>query len=300
MQQLIREAPFVVFLAMVGIPVAMAGVCVVAALHARRQAALVRQTTAVPIGMAEDGYRQFEGAVEAIGGLTLTAPLTGWPCVWFSARVEEWTRSGASDTRAHWRTVRELTSTAPMLVRDATGACVVRVFGAEVTPTDRSLWTGSTLEPEDRRPPRVGPSESLHGVIEVAGGPNSRYRYREERIYAGDPLLVLGQYASHRFDAAPLDEDADDDVIEDEVPEDSEEFDAWDRVDQEQHDRLDAVAAAITRAEIAHGGRAHPLIVSTTPSATHVYMNEMGSQAALMVALVPLGLAALVLLARFS
>jgi len=87
-------------------------------------------------------------------------------------------------------------------VRDATGACVVRLFGADITPTDKSRWTGATLEPADRNPPRVGPSGSTDGFVQVSGGPNSGYRYTEKRIYAGDPLMVVGLFDNHRFDQA--------------------------------------------------------------------------------------------------
>jgi hypothetical protein len=48
------------------------------------------------------------------------------------------------------------------------------------------------------------------------------------------------------------------------------------------------------------GGRGKPLILGATSAATHAHMSEMGAQAAFMVALVPLAIAALVLLARFG
>lgn len=335
MRGMIQSAPLGVFVMMVLVPLAMAGVAVFAGWRARRQAQLMKATKAVPIGMADDGYGQFEGTAEAIGGQTISAPLTGSACVWYSATVEQWTRTGSTrDRQSEWRTVRYLSSSAPLLVRDATGACIVRVFGAEVTPRDKSRWTGATLEPTDRQPPRLGPQESWP-MMEVAGGPNSRFRYTETRIYAGDPLVVLGQYSSHRFDAAPdLDGSAPDSSIapgwtaaDDDDDEDPPEVDAgadaaddrdepadegdvtasasrsnraWNAADSERHDTLDRLAASVTRAEIGAGGRGQPLIVAASTAATHAHMSEMGSQAAFMVALVPLGLAALVLLARFG
>ena len=48
------------------------------------------------------------------------------------------------------------------------------------------------------------------------------------------------------------------------------------------------------------GGRGQPLIVAATTAAMHVFMQEMGARAALTIALVPLAIAALVLLARFG
>lgn len=305
MRSMIQDAPTGVFVVMVLLPLAMAGIAVFAGWRARRQARLVSSTKAAAIGMADDGYRTFEGAAEAIGGQTLVAPLTGSPCVWFSARVEKFARTGGSDRKSAWVTVRDLTSNAPFLVRDRTGACVVRPFGAEVTPRDQSRWTGAAIEPEDRNPPRLGPQESLTPILEVAGGPNSRFRYTEMRIYAGDPLTVAGVFASHRFDASVDDEDdADDDVdIQSpdlERPSDEAADATWHAADAERTDTLDQLAFSVTKAEITGGGRGQPLIVAATSAATHAYMSEMGAQAAFMVALVPLGIAALVLLARWG
>ena len=308
MRSMILEAPLGVFLAMVLVPLAMAGVAVFAGLHARRQARLVRSTTTVPVGMADDGYRTFEGTAEAVDGQALVSPLTGSQCVWFSARVEKFTRApGSSQRKSTWVTVRELTSSAPFIVRDSTGACVVRPDGADVTPRDKSRWTGAEIEPDDRNPPRLGPQEALTPMLEVAGGPDSHFRYTEMRIYPGDPLTVTGLFASHRFDAS-VDDEADDEADDEDVtdaaggpagPPSGTRL-TWQNADRERTDALDAIALSITRAEIEAGGRGQPLIVAATSAATHVHMSEMGAQAAFMVALVPLGIAALLLLARWG
>ncbi len=280
MQTMIRNAPFGVFLAMVGVPLAMAAVAIVAGWHARRQARLVTETKTSPIGVAEDGYREFQGTVEAVAGDTLVAPLTGAACCWYSAKVEQWRLQGTGtgvSRRHHWETVRTVTSSAPFFVRDASGVCAVNVIGAEVTPTDKSQWTGATLEPTDRNPPRVGPSQSTHGVVQMSGGPDGQFRYSEERIYAGDPLLVLGAFESHRFDARndEGDEDSDEDDEDSEMDGDagaSDErgdanvvADAWTAADEERYERLWKQAAAVTKAEIGAGGRGQPLILSTAP-----------------------------------
>ncbi|MBP7777728.1 MAG: hypothetical protein KA371_11405 [Acidobacteria bacterium] len=317
MQTMIREASLGVFLAMVLVPLAMAGAAIFAGWRARRQAQLLAGTQTSPVGMAADGYCKFQGTVEAVAGETVVAPLTGSPCCWYSARVERWARPRTGDVkRFQWQTVRSVTSSAPFFVRDSTGVCAVRACDAEITPTDKSQWTGATLEPTDRNPSRVGPSQSTHGFVQVSGGPNSQFRYSEERIYAGDPLLVIGAFASHRFEPRELDElppepealgaaspaarvtDADDE--DDEDNEDTAEADAWAVADRERYDTLWEKATAVTKAEIGAGGRGKPLIVTTTTEAAHVAMTEMGSQAAFMVALIPLGIAALVVLVRFQ
>lgn len=310
MRGMIQNAPIGVFAVMVLLPLAMAGICVFAGLRARRQAQLVKSTKSTAIGMAEDGYLQFEGTAEAVGGQTVRAPLTGSECVWFEARVEEYiSRRRSSSERSDWQVVKSFASASPFLVRDATGVCVVRIDGAEVTPRDKSRWTGATLEPEDRNPPRLGMQESWP-MVETAGGTSSRFRYHETRIYPGDPLTVVGQFASHRFDAAD-----DEDDLEELPPDpsiapgwkadetdaaDDAENDAEDDGDADVADALDDRARAITKAEIMTGGRGKPLIVAASTASTHAYMSEMGAQAAFMVALVPLGVAGLVLLARFG
>lgn len=323
MRTMIQTAPAGVFAGMVLLMVGMAAVAVLAGLKARRQARVVGGTPISPIGMAAGGYRHVEGTAEAIDGQTVVAPLTGSECVWYSATVEEWTRAGgATARRADWQTVRSVTSSAPLLVRDSTGACSVRVFSAEITPRDKSRWTGDSLEPTDRNPPRLGPQES-GPMVQVSGTPTSRFRYTETRIYAGDPITVAGVYHPTRDAAPDLDTLPPDPAIApDWTPDDSDDaVDAadaaatpppttgshgriarndWEAADIERHDTLTALAARYACGEMDAGGRGEPLVIAAMSGTTHAYMNEMGAQAAFMVALVPLGVAALMLLVRWG
>lgn len=75
--------------------------------------------------------------------------------------------------------VKENTSREPFLVRDDTGICGVYPLGADVTPTDRSVGYGSTLEPQDKNPPKVGPEERVEGNFTWSGTPNHKFRYTE-------------------------------------------------------------------------------------------------------------------------
>lgn len=311
MRSLIRNAPFAVFLGMVGLPLLMAAVATFAGWRARRQAALLTQTATVPIGMATNGYREVQGQVEAVDGEMLEAPLTGTPCCWYEARVEKWTRSMTTSKKFAWETVRSVTSSAPLLVRDGTGVCAVHVYGAEITPTDRSQWTGATLEPEDRNPPRHGVAGDPTGMLQIAGTSTSVYRYTEARIYAGDPLLAVGRVTNRRFEAPDLDmppeepDDADAPAVAVGPPRpaaaaERPAIDAWTAADEERSETLTTRAAALTPLEIGIGGRGEPLIVSTTSEAAHVAMAEMGSQAAFTIAVTLLGIVALVLYTRLG
>lgn len=268
MQSAIQHAPFSVFLAMVVVPLFMAAVAVIAGLSARRQAGAVRDTQATPIEEADEGYRQIRGSVVVVEGENLVAPLTGTACCWYSISVEQWRRPLQNTHRKNeWVTIRSEASTAPLLVRDDTGLCLVRLHGADITPADRSQWTGSTIEPVDRDPPRASPGTPLHGMVQVNGLPGKEFRYREERIYAGDPLVVTGVLSRRRDD-------------------------------EEEEDLTQA--ELLTKIEIAKGAGRQPLVITTVSPAAHVAMNEMGSQAAFTLALVPLAVAAFIVLVRFN
>lgn len=309
---MITALPTPVFLVALLLLLAMAGVAVYAGLTARRRTALVSGTPTTPIGMATDGYREFEGTIEAVEG-GVKAPLTQWPCVWYHAKVEKFERIRADrDSHRDWKTVKEWTSGAPFLVRDATGVCIVDPHRAEVTPTDKSLWYGATQTPTDRNPAKVGPTESAKGMVEIAGTPNAKFRYSEERMYAGDPLLVLGEFSSQRFNAGAAGNDEDDedetdvDEADVEAGEDDDDADSGggdedgDAGDVERDDALFDKAQKVTRATIARGSGAQPFIVTTTSQAQHVALTAVGGSAALGIAAVPLALALLLLWARFG
>ena len=298
------------FLFVTGFLLVVAGVAIYGALHARRRAALIKATPTSNIGMAQDGYGEFEGTVEAIDGPPIVAPLTHTPCAWYHARLEKWAKGGRS-SEGGYSTVEESTSGAPIMLRDATGVCLVFPYGAEVTATDKSQWTGATAVPADRNPEKVGPAGSLSQGFVVSGTTNTTFRYFEERIYIGDPLLVLGEFSQRQFesDEEDLDEDDldDDDVTEDaDAGESGDSADAdgdsnramWD--DSDRANELTTRAEQTTRACVQRGTGGKPFIITTTPQATHVYMADMGGQVALYLALVPIGLIALMLYARFG
>ena len=60
---MVREMGLFPFLFINAFLLAMAGVIIVAAVQGRRRAALVKATPTTNIGMATDGYREFEGTI---------------------------------------------------------------------------------------------------------------------------------------------------------------------------------------------------------------------------------------------
>jgi hypothetical protein len=265
---------------------AAAAICVFAAWRALRQIAAIRSVPTSSIGMADDGYRKIEGHAEAIGGLHLHAPLTGSPCVWYHMRVEQW--AAPTSEPGGWTTARESTSSAPFFVRDATGVSTVFPLDAEVTPSDKSQWYGSTLVPTDRNPPRLSPLESSQPLTEG----NARYKYFEERIYADHALTVVGEFRSGRFEASP----GNDDDLDDEIGDAVESADS----DDAMTDKLETIARSTTRARISAGSRQKPFIVTTQLEALHVATSKMGSEAALAMGAGLAGVAIWLLWVRFG
>jgi hypothetical protein len=229
--------------------------------------------------------------------------------VWYRAKLWRSTRVGSEEIE--WSAVREFTSDAPFFIRDDGGRCAVHPYGAEVTPTDRSEWYGDTRIPEDRHPRRVTPTESLHAIADVQG--TGRYRYFEERIYDGDPVLVLGHFTRH----AHHDNGDDNDDFEAELAssrteppgapamtgDQGDEADLWrieDAAAQKLADRLFEKAAETTNSVVSRGAGKPPFVLTTTPKEMHIELSERGGNAAFGIALVPLALAAWLLWVRFG
>src|SRR5258708_894822 len=139
--QMIHSVPPVVSLIIVAVLVAMSGIAVAASLHARKIARTIAYVKTSQIATATDAYLALEGTAKAVNGQMLTAPLTDAACCWFDAKVEEYVSSGDNSS---WNTLGEHFSSEPFLILDATGECAMCPDGAEVTPTDRSVWYGPT------------------------------------------------------------------------------------------------------------------------------------------------------------
>lgn len=163
-----------------------------------RRARLIEDTPTARIRSAAQGYVELNGTVHPDPKNPLIAPLTDTKCCWYRYEIER-----KSDK--NWRTVEQGTSEYPFLIEDDTGRCIILPKGAEVTPSDQSVWYGSSRQPDDRNPPRKRIRASVGGMrVKVDGGGFNRkitfgslftsYRYTEERIYAGDMLYALGHF----------------------------------------------------------------------------------------------------------
>jgi hypothetical protein len=133
---------------------------------------------------AAQGYVQLDGIGMLAPDSKNKSPLTGTPCTWWSYEVEQRDREG-------WSTIDRDTSTAPFLLDDGTGQCLIDPCGAEVIPSATSVWYGREAWPRGRAPPAHG----FWGRL-MRGIAKGRYRYTERRLQPREPLCAFGVYRS--------------------------------------------------------------------------------------------------------
>lgn len=156
------------------------------------RARLIENAPTAKIRSAQQGYVELVGNARLMAGEPINAPLTGTDCCWYRYKIE---KRGDKN----WRTVESDTSDETFLLEDETDHCLLDPEGAEVTPSDRSVWYGNERYPMNRQPDkqRVArtPLLKLIGLLntDISGG---RYRYTEEHIYAGDRLYAIGLFKS--------------------------------------------------------------------------------------------------------
>jgi len=153
------------------------------------RARIIEDTPTAKVRSAHQGYVELAGDAQPLDNTPLFSPLTQSACCWYRYSIER--HCGKNN----WNTVEKEFSSTPFILRDETGDCIIDPEGAEISPTDRSIWYGRTRHPEDRNPPRKrldsGNGLNIHGSI-IRGN----YRYTEERIYPNDSLYALGLFKS--------------------------------------------------------------------------------------------------------
>lgn len=156
------------------------------------RARLIENAPTAKIRSAQQGYVELVGNARVMAGAPISAPLTGTACCWYRFKIE---KRGDKN----WRTIESDTSDEIFVLEDETDHCLLDPEGAEVTPSDRSVWYGNERYPTNRQPNKqqVGrtPLFKLLGLLNTELG-SGRYRYTEERIYHGDRLYTIGQFKS--------------------------------------------------------------------------------------------------------
>jgi hypothetical protein len=148
-----------------------------------QKARLISDTPRSRIRSAAQGYVELRGRGELPQSQPNLAPLTKRPCVWWMYKIEHFESSGKS---SHWHTINNGTSGVPFLLQDEDHWCVVSPAGADVYPSEKTVWRGNAAWPQQL------PAGSA-GFGRFGGGD---YRFTEHRIYEHEQLDVIGEFRS--------------------------------------------------------------------------------------------------------
>jgi len=130
---------------------------------------------------------RLEGKVEPLDGVTLEAPASGEPCVYFERTLEEVEDAGSGAIAMVARVVERRVEGVPFVLRDAGGYAIVDPSGA-------TALLDLDHEHEDDAG-RDLPTPMLRGIGFGIGSRRARrfVRVKEHRIAAGDTIVVIGR-----------------------------------------------------------------------------------------------------------
>lgn len=181
--------------------IGIAAVCFYVAFGYLRRARIIEDTPTAKIRSAAQGFIELSGSALSDKDNKVISKLTDTECCWYRYLIEK-------KGNKRWDTVEKGSSEYPFIIQDDTGRCMVMPKGAEVTPSDQSVWYGTTRQPEERNPQKEPVKMSVGGFrVTMDRGINfngkfeitklfTQYRYTEERIYAGDVIYALGHFRS--------------------------------------------------------------------------------------------------------
>jgi hypothetical protein len=146
----------------------------------------IQDTPTSRIASAAQGYVELQGWGEYLPEGVITSPFSGRRCLWYHCRVEVRKRRGK---RSYWVEESVDLSDDLFVIRDDSGDCVVMPDGAQVVPSQKRVWYGSSSQrrhqvPSDKQIPWMG----WLGF--------GRYRFTEELILLADPLYIIGDFES--------------------------------------------------------------------------------------------------------
>ncbi len=177
---------------MVGIYVAIFIVVIVIAIvgwafsKANRLKRALRDMKAMPIGqLAENTLGKVVGQAHPVGQ-TLVGPLTGRPCLYYIALVEQQVSTGRS---SYWKTIIKEEMGVPFQVVDISGRAIVDPRGAEVALTFDGTSKSGTFNDAD---PIQEAFLQRHGHSSKGWVFNKGLRYKEAMIEINEVVAVLG------------------------------------------------------------------------------------------------------------
>ncbi len=144
-----------------------------------RLARLLDDTPRSRIRSAAQGYVELGGRARLPPDTVNNSPLTDRPCAWWLYRIERNTMSN----RNRWETIDRNTSAQIFVIEDETGCCLVNPQGADVRPTETTVWYGADAWPT---------GGFAAGRTDLFGSRN--YRYTEHRIVETEHVNVIGDF----------------------------------------------------------------------------------------------------------
>jgi hypothetical protein len=146
--------------------------------------------------LPEDTHGRVIGQARSIGE-QLQGPLTGRPCVYYIATVEEQRSTGRS---SYWKTIVSETRGVPFMLEDGTGRAIVDPNGAEVALDFDGTSKSGTFNDAD---PVQEAFLARHGQKAQGWVFNKSLRYREAMIEVGETIAVLGSGVREPDPSAP-------------------------------------------------------------------------------------------------
>lgn len=142
--------------------VAMMALSLYGWLRSLRHARLIAQTPTARIASAAQGYNELRGRGKPLDGTPLRSPANGLPVLWYRLVIQRKERNG------QWRQIASDESDASFLLDDGSGVCAVDPEGAELLVRRRDVFLDD----------------------------NGQRRLIQTSLIAGDPLYVLGDFAT--------------------------------------------------------------------------------------------------------
>lgn len=145
-----------------------------------RVARAIDDTPTSQVRSAAQGYVELVGTAGVAPGGAILAPLTRRRCVWWRFSIEKRQRENEND---RWSTEQSGVSDETFLIADPSGSCVVDPDGAEVYPSDKRVWYGSTDWPSEV----LGTRSAVVGLFHT-------HRYTEYVIGENVRVNAIGEF----------------------------------------------------------------------------------------------------------
>jgi hypothetical protein len=149
---------------------------------------VIEDTPTSRVRSAAQGYVELSGLGVLPPNTENKGPLTGMPCTWWRYKVEQRSSTGRSRS---WSTIESDTSSAPFLLDDGTGQCLIDPRGAEVFPGATNVWYGPEAWPQGRIPDGSGVLGWLVDTFVT-----DKYRYTEHRLQTRGHVYAIGAFRS--------------------------------------------------------------------------------------------------------